>query len=189
MQSHESDHIVVGPVGVQVLIESLVRMISEDCRESESIAIIGIQKGGVPLANEIHAHLVRVPGMEERVSFGTIDISFHRDDIGSRSSLDVSPTEIGFDINNKHIILVDDVIESGRTVRAAINSVMQLGRPEAIRLAVLVDRRHRHLPLQPDFVGRVLTANSQQTVELVIAPDNPDKHAIVLRPKSSEVSS
>lgn len=99
------------------------------------------------------------------IPLGTVDITMYRDDLASRGSLPVGKTDIPFPVDGKRIILVDDVLFTGRTIRAAMDALMDIGRPRNIQLAVLVDRGHRELPIRPDFVGRnVPTAASEQVM-------------------------
>lgn len=179
MQTKLEEQIVVGSIGVELLIQSLVQQIQTHCGLCDQVAIVGIQRGGVPLAQKIHAGLNKLSDFKSNLHFGSIDISFNRDDLESRDSISVYPSEIGFDIEGKEIILVDDVIESGRTIRAAIDSIMQLGRPRAIRLAVLIDRGNRQLPIQPEFVGKVMSPKSSQVIELKLSEETPQDNAIV----------
>lgn len=118
------------------------------------VAAIGIHQGGVAIARRLVASLEAIWG--RRVEFGTIDIGMHRDDLDQRAAPDVHPTEIPFHLNEKRIILVDDVLFSGRTVRAALDSLTDFGRPQSVQLAVLIDRGHRELPIQADYVGKAL---------------------------------
>ena len=116
------------------------------------VAIIGIRTRGEPLGRRI-VDLILKHG-HRGVEFGTVDVTFHRDDFRTHlPSPQVGPTQIPFAVDDLHIILVDDVLYTGRTVRAAINSVMDFGRPASIELAVLVDRGHRELPIQADYLG------------------------------------
>lgn len=116
------------------------------------VAIIGIRTRGEPLGRRI-VDLILKHGHRD-VEFGTVDVTFHRDDFRTHlPSPQVGPTQIPFAVDDLHIILVDDVLYTGRTVRAAINSVMDFGRPASIELAVLVDRGHRELPIQADYLG------------------------------------
>ena len=143
---------------------SLVRIaheITEKNRGTENLVLIGIRRRGLPLAEEISKNI----GIFEESAppVGELDIRHYRDDLIKNSELPVvEPTALPFDVTGKNIVLVDDVIYTGRTVRAAIEAVFALGRPARIQLAVLVDRGHRELPIRPDFVGKnVPTANNE----------------------------
>lgn len=180
MESTTKDQIVIGATGVKLLIESLVEQIRRHCGLCGQVAIVGIQRGGVPLACRLYDELQKLPTLNNRLHLGSIDISINRDDLESRDAISVYPSEISFDIQGIEIILVDDVIESGRTTRAAIDSIMQLGRPKAIRLAALIDRGNRQLPIQPDFIGKIMTPKDSQVVELRLSDEDPQNNAIVI---------
>lgn len=128
----------------------------------ENLAILGIQRRGVQLAERIVDEIERSEGF--RPDIGVIDITLYRDDLESISDQAVvQETDIPFDVEGKVIVLVDDVLYTGRTVRAALNEIMDFGRPKRIQLAVLVDRGHREIPIRADFVGKnVPTSQSQQ---------------------------
>jgi len=127
----------------------------------ENVALIGIQRRGVPLAKLIAAKILQVEGKE--VPVGILDITFYRDDLSMLAEHPVvNGTEINFPVKGKKIVLVDDVIYTGRTARAAIDAVLDIGRPQMIQLAVLIDRGHRELPIRPDYVGKnVPTSHSE----------------------------
>lgn len=131
----------------------------------ENVALIGIRRRGVPLAKTM-AHIIwQVEGAD--VPVGELDITHYRDDL---SLLDDMPaihaTEIPFDVTGKRVILVDDVIYTGRTCRAAIDAVFALGRPASIALAVMVDRGHRELPIKPDFIGKNIPTSKNEVVSV-----------------------
>jgi pyrimidine operon attenuation protein/uracil phosphoribosyltransferase len=135
-------------------------------RGPEKLAVIGIEFGGVPLARKITAELERSGATD--VPFGTLDITLYRDDFSQISELPVvGETDIDFPVEEYNIILVDDVLFTGRTVRAAINNITDLGRPRRIQLAVLVDRGGRELPIQPDFVGTTVEVSEDEFVDVV----------------------
>lgn len=124
-------------------------------------AIIGIHTGGVWVAERLHAALDR------NVPLGTIDIAFYRDDYGRRGLHgNVKPSDIPFDVNDRDVILVDDVLYTGRTIRAALNELFDYGRPGCVMLAALVDRGGRQLPIEPQFVGAKLSVRDDELVSL-----------------------
>lgn len=134
---------------------ALVRVAHEIVERNETgseVVIVGIQKGGAPLAEKLAANLATLWG--QPVPCGQLDVSMHRDDLGSRAAPTVHPTVIPFDVTGKTVVLVDDVLFSGRTIRAAMDALTDFGRPRRIQLAVLVDRGHRELPIKADFVGK-----------------------------------
>jgi pyrimidine operon attenuation protein/uracil phosphoribosyltransferase len=128
------------------------------------VALVGLQTGGVPLAHRLADALARVEGTEVRV--GTLDVAFYRDDIGLRPVIPEAVTDISFDLTGKVVVLVDDVLYTGRTVRAALDAINDYGRPRAVQLAVLVDRGHRELPIRPDYVGKNLPTRQDEVVDV-----------------------
>jgi pyrimidine operon attenuation protein/uracil phosphoribosyltransferase len=151
-----------------VVFRSLRRISHEIIEKNngcDDLAIVGIFRRGVPLAYQIADNIAMVEGKKPPV--GKLDISLYRDDITEiTKDATLIGTDIDFDINNKKIILVDDVLFTGRTVRAAIEGLMKLGRPASIQLAVLVDRGHRELPIRPDFVGKNIPTSSVEIVNV-----------------------
>jgi pyrimidine operon attenuation protein/uracil phosphoribosyltransferase len=130
----------------------------------EDVVLIGLQTGGVPLAERMAELLFQIEGT--RVPVGTLDVAFYRDDIGLRPVLPEAATEIPVDLTSRVVILVDDVLFTGRTVRAALNALTDFGRARAIQLAVMVDRGHRELPIRPDFVGKNLPTRREEMVDV-----------------------
>jgi len=129
------------------------------------VALIGLQTGGVPLANRIKDELQRIEP-ESAVPTGTLDVAFYRDDIGLRPVLPEAVTDIPFDLTGKTVVLVDDVLFTGRTIRAALNALNDYGRAKAVQLAVMIDRGHRELPIRPDFVGKNLPTKRTELVDV-----------------------
>jgi pyrimidine operon attenuation protein/uracil phosphoribosyltransferase len=143
------------------------------------VALVGILKRGVPLAERLARLLRQIEGAD--VPVGSLDIGLYRDDFGTDPSRRpaLEPTTIPFDVGARQIILVDDVLFTGRTVRAAISAVLDLGRPASIQLAVLLDRGHRELPIRPDYVGKNLpTARSEHVQLHLLEDDNEDRVVI-----------
>ena len=141
--------------------------IIERNRGVEDLALIGIRARGVPIAARLAAHLREIAGVD--VPTGTLDITLYRDDL-MRTPIGPQPvvrlTEIPFSIDGRHILLVDDVLFTGRTVRAALDALIDFGRPSAIQLVVLIDRGHRELPIRADYVGRNIPTARQQSVQV-----------------------
>jgi pyrimidine operon attenuation protein / uracil phosphoribosyltransferase len=128
----------------------------------DDVVLIGLQKGGVWLADSLGDALQRIENAP--VPVGRLDVALYRDDIGLRPVLPQAPTDIGFDLSGRHVVLVDDVLFTGRTIRAALNAVGEFGRPRSVQLAVMVDRGHRELPIRPDFVGKNLPTRRDEQV-------------------------
>jgi pyrimidine operon attenuation protein/uracil phosphoribosyltransferase len=137
--------------------------IIEKNRGAADLALVGIQSKGVPLAHRLGALIRQFEGVE--VPVGSLDITLYRDDVFRRPH-PVRLTEIPFDVAGKRVVLVDEVFFTGRTIRAALDALIDLGRPEAIQLAVLVDRGHRELPIRPDYVGKNLPTSRREHVEV-----------------------
>lgn len=135
-------------------LRRMAHEILERNSHGEPLVVIGLQTGGVALARRLGEELAAVGAGELVV--GTLDVAFHRDDLRAHPVRESSPTSIPVDLDGRVVILVDDVLFTGRTVRAALNALGEWGRPRAIELAVLVDRGHRELPIRPDFVGKNL---------------------------------
>lgn len=129
----------------------------------EGLAIVGLQRGGVWLAQAL-AELLAAIDPQHEVPVGSIDVSFHRDDVGIRPIVPASVTDIAVALDGLTVVLVDDVLFTGRTVRAALEALNEYGRPRAVQLAVLVDRGHRELPIRPDFVGKNLPTAREESV-------------------------
>lgn len=132
---------------------------------TEGLCLVGIRRRGVPLAEMIRDNILSIEGAE--VPVGTLDITLYRDDLTELgASPKVSKSEIPFEINGKTVVLVDDVIYTGRTARAAIDSLLSEGRPSLIQLAVVVDRGHRELPIRPDFVGKNIPTSKEELISV-----------------------
>jgi pyrimidine operon attenuation protein/uracil phosphoribosyltransferase len=167
----------------QAMQRALTRIgheIAEAHDAAEDIVLIGIQRGGVPLAKRLGQILAEILGRE--VPVGSLDVSMHRDDLDRRMAPDVQPTEITFDITGKTVVLVDDVLFSGRTIRAAMDALNDFGRPRRIQLAVLIDRGHRDLPIRADFVGKNVPTAIDESVRVhLVEMGNPDE--VILKRK------
>ncbi len=161
---------------------TLVRIaheIVENGGEPDRLALVGIHRRGAVLAARLQRLLAEQVDLD--IPRGDVDISFYRDDLGSRPSAPVvHSTHLDFDIDGRTVVIVDDVLFTGRTVRAAIEALFDYGRPARVQLAVLVDRGHRELPLRPDYVGKNLpTARSERVFVRVEEVDGEDQVAIV----------
>lgn len=152
--------------GIRRALTRLSHEIVEKNKGLKNLVLIGIQSGGVQLAEAVASCLEGIEG--EQVPTGSLDITLYRDDFSSRSiNRSVGRTEINFSLEGKRVVLVDDVLYTGRTIRAAMDALMDYGRPNRIQLAVLVDRGHRELPIRADFVGRNVPTSRAEKVELL----------------------
>jgi pyrimidine operon attenuation protein/uracil phosphoribosyltransferase len=140
--------------------------IAERNRGAENLVLVGIPSRGAPLAERIAAHLQQIENCA--VPVGVLDVSLYRDDYGQRQ-INPQSSQLSFDINDKTVVLVDDVLFTGRTVRAALNALNDLGRPAIVQLAVLVDRGHRELPIRADFVGKNVPSSKEETIKVLLA--------------------
>jgi pyrimidine operon attenuation protein / uracil phosphoribosyltransferase len=165
---------LMDPDDVRRATTRIAHEILERDRGGEGVALIGIANRGDHLARRLAGEIHRIEGRE--IPVGILDITFYRDDIGMKAEApEVHETRIGFDINGKTLVLVDDVLFTGRTIRAAMDALMDFGRPRRIQLAVLVDRGHRELPIRADFVGKnVPTRRGDDVRVLVTEMDGED---------------
>ena len=146
-------------------LSRIAHEIIEKNKGVSDIVIIGIQRRGVPLSKIISEKIMEIEGV--KVPVGILDITFYRDDLSMLAEHPmVKGTEIDFSITNKKVILVDDVLYTGRTARAAIEAIMDLGRPECIQLAILVDRGHRELPIRADYVGKNVPTSKSEVIHV-----------------------
>jgi pyrimidine operon attenuation protein/uracil phosphoribosyltransferase len=158
---------IAGNRDITKLVAKLAQAINKADRNTKDLALVGIKRRGVPLAERIAARMNR--NRRSKIPVGTIDITLYRDDLQMVAETPiVRGTEIDFDINGRTLVLVDDVLFSGRTARAALSELLDFGRPRAIRLAVLLDRGHRELPIQADYVGRVLKTRPKDIVDIYL---------------------
>ncbi|MBM3879905.1 MAG: bifunctional pyr operon transcriptional regulator/uracil phosphoribosyltransferase PyrR [Verrucomicrobia bacterium] len=145
------------------------------------VVLVGVQTGGVTLATHLAAQLKRLWGHD--VPVGELDISMHRDDLGHQLAPKVHPTSIPFDVAGKTVVLTDDVLYSGRTTRAALDALNDLGRPKRIQLAVLIDRGHRELPIAADFVGKKVATAPDDQVEVQLAEGRRNWRVLLEKPR------
>jgi pyrimidine operon attenuation protein/uracil phosphoribosyltransferase len=151
-------------------VDRAVRRMAHEVIERNSglgdVVIIGLQTGGVPFAGALAAALLQIEDVE--VPVGKLDVAFYRDDINLRPVLPEAATDVPFDVDRKVIVLVDDVLFTGRTIRAALDAIIDQGRPRAVQLAVMVDRGHRELPIRPDYVGKNLPTRRDEVVNATL---------------------
>jgi len=159
-------------------LKRMAHEIVEANRGVDNLVLLGVQRRGVPLARLLNEAIQQIEGQD--VPQGALDITFYRDDLSTLGpSPQIASTEMPFDVNEKIVILVDDVLYTGRTVRAALDVIMDWGRPQAIRLAVLIDRGHRELPVRPDFVGKNVPTSGKEIIKVKVL-DFDDKMEVVI---------
>jgi pyrimidine operon attenuation protein / uracil phosphoribosyltransferase len=169
--------VILNAQAIQRALTRIAHEIAERNETSTEVVLVGIPVGGDDLANSLSAILAGI--WKHPVPVGILDVSMHRDDLDRRAAPTIYPTVIPFDVTGKTVVLVDDVLFSGRTTRAAMDALNDFGRPKNIQLAVLVDRGHRELPIKADFVGKnVPTALNEKVRVLVNQPGAED--AVVL---------
>lgn len=169
---------------------ALVRMaheIVESNQGTDELVLVGIHRRGVPLAGRIGKRIHEFEQVMPPV--GALDISFYRDDVGIRRPEQISITDFPFDITDKTVVLVDDVLYTGRTVRAAIDALVDFGRPRLVRLAVLVDRGHRELPIKADFIGKNIPTSKAQEVQVHVKESDGVDAVVVHDPRELGESS
>jgi pyrimidine operon attenuation protein / uracil phosphoribosyltransferase len=160
------DHEIIG------LIASMARKLAESRRPGVPLYLVGVRTRGVPLAQRLAQELRRLLGQD--VDVGAVDITLYRDDLGRAERWPVlRGTEVPFNVDGAEVVLVDDVLFTGRTVRAALNAICDLGRPACIRLAVLIERGHREIPVQPDVVGLNVVTDLDDRVRVRLHPADP----------------
>jgi len=158
-----SEKRVLTPDDVRRATTRMAHEIIERNQGLDGVALVGIQTGGVWLAADLGAEIARI---DDAIPVGSIDASLYRDDIGLRPVSPAAVSDIGFEVDGATIVLVDDVLFTGRTVRAALDALGDYGRPKSVQLAVLVDRGHRELPIRPDFIGKNLPTSGDENVSV-----------------------
>ena len=167
---------------IRRMIDRMAHEIAERQKDLAGLALIGIRTRGVPLATRLAARLADL--VSQSFPVGTLDITLYRDDLSTVAPQPLlKKTEIDFDLNGRTVLLCDDVLYTGRTIRAALDGVIDLGRPRAIRLAVLIDRGHRELPIEANYVGKGVPTASREVIQVLFQEtDGADEVWILEKP-------
>jgi len=161
--------VILSATALERALKRMAHEIAERNESAKDLVMIGVQRGGVFLASRLANLLKEILG--QPVPAGSLDVSMHRDDIGTNAAPNVQPTVIPFDVTGKTVVLVDDVLFSGRTTRAALDALHDFGRPQRVQLAVLIDRGHRELPIKADFVGKNVPTSLRERVNVQFKED------------------
>ena len=180
--------VVMDATAVDRAITRIAHEVLEENKGAEGLALVGIVTRGAHLAHRLAERIREIEGAE--VPVGTLDISFYRDDVAARGAVGVIPhtpqpvvkdTDLPFDIDGATVILVDDVLFTGRTIRAAIDALFDYGRPAIVQLAVLVDRGHRELPIRPDYVGKNLPTAPKERISVRLEECDGKDEVVLVR--------
>jgi pyrimidine operon attenuation protein / uracil phosphoribosyltransferase len=172
---------VLDPAAVERALTRIGHEIVEQAAGGGDVVLVGIKTRGVTLAHRIADKIGAIEG--RRPPVGALDITLYRDDLGLKPERPVvRSTEMAFSVDGRTVVLVDDVLFTGRTIRAAMDALMDLGRPRSIRLAVLVDRGHRELPIRPDYVGKNLPTSRRETVAVRLREHDGEDRVVIQEP-------
>ena len=172
--------VILNAPAIQRALTRIAHEIAERNEAGAEVVLVGIQRGGGPLAERLATLLAGIWG--NPVPCGHLDVSMHRDDLDQRAAPQIHPTVIPFDVNGKTVVLVDDVLFSGRTIRAALDSLNDFGRPKRIQLAVLIDRGHRELPVRADFVGKNQPTSLAEKVRVRLGEPGREDEVVLEKP-------
>jgi pyrimidine operon attenuation protein/uracil phosphoribosyltransferase len=174
---------VLDDVALDRALTRIAHEILEKNGGAKELAFVGLRTRGVTLAQRLAAKIAAIDGTT--VPVGTLDITLYRDDLDMRGAPVIRGTDIPFSIKNKTVVLVDDVLFTGRTIRAALDALIDLGRPGMIQLAILVDRGHRELPIRPDFIGKNLPTSKRETVAVRLREHDGEDRVVIEEPEEA----
>jgi len=174
--------LIQSPEEIDKSLKRIAHEILEKNKGGKDLVLVGIRKRGVTLAKRLSAKIKEIAGLE--VPIGALDINLYRDDLSEVASQPIlRKTEVPFSVKDRKVILVDDVLYTGRTIRAALDAIIDLGRPCFIQLAVLLDRGHRELPIRADYVGRNVPTSRKELIEVKLVEDDGIDEVIVQEEK------
>lgn len=181
MMSPRQDERLVMDVGdIARALTRIAHEILERNKGVKNLALVGIRTGGVHLAHRLAKRIQDIEGVP--VPIGELDITLYRDDLSLRKEQPIlRRTSVPFDVSDKVVVLVDDVLFTGRTIRAAMDGLIDLGRPEEIQLAVLVDRGHRQLPIKANYIGKNLPTSREENVQVMLEEQGEDDRVVILK--------
>ena len=171
---------LLGADDIRRALARLAHEVVERKEGVEALVLVGLRTRGIPLARRLKQRILEFEGAE--VPLGELDITLYRDDVHQRAPRSLSPTSIPVDISDKTVVLVDDVLYTGRTIRAALDAVIDLGRPKAIQLLCLVDRGHRELPIRPDYVGKNVPTSRHEKVAVRLEEVDGVDEVVLIQP-------
>jgi len=174
---------VLDEVALDRALTRIAHEILERNGGAKDLALVGLRTRGVTLAQRLAIKLAAIDGAT--VPVGTLDITLYRDDLDMRGAPVIRGTDIPFSIKNKAVVLVDDVLYTGRTVRAALDALIDLGRPRMIQLAILIDRGHRELPIRPDFIGKNLPTSHRESVAVRLREHDGEDRVVIEEPEEA----
>jgi pyrimidine operon attenuation protein / uracil phosphoribosyltransferase len=185
LPGREAPKVLLDAAALERTLSRIAHELIERNAELETLALVGIHTRGVPIANRLRELVAERSGV--LVEIGAVDITFHRDDVlvrGGGPPLHPQPvvrgTELDFPLEGKTVVLVDDVLFTGRTIRAAIDALLEYGQPARVQLAVLVDRGHRELPIRPDYVGKNIPTSLAERVRVELAETDDSDRVVLL---------
>jgi pyrimidine operon attenuation protein/uracil phosphoribosyltransferase len=171
--------IILDRDGIQRAVSRIAHEILERNHGVTQLALVGIQRGGVHLAKRLAKKIGEIEQAE--VPVGSLDITLYRDDLSiKKAQPTLRKTEINFELDERHVVLVDDVLYTGRTIRSAMDGLIDLGRPQTIRLAVLIDRGHRELPIRADYVGKNVPTGQDERVQVALEEEGEEDRVLLL---------
>jgi len=159
-----NETIILDSAGINRALTRITHEILERNKGTAGLVLVGIRSGGDHLAKALKQRIFEIEG--EEIPLGAVDVTMYRDDLGSRGSLPIGKTDIPFPLDDQKVVLVDDVLFTGRTIRAAMDALIDLGRPQSIQLATLIDRGHRELPIRADYVGRNVPTSREENIQV-----------------------
>ena len=174
---------VLDDAGLDRALTRIAHEILERNGGAKDLAFVGLRTRGVTLAHRLNAKIASIDGAQLPV--GTLDITLYRDDLDMRGAPVVRGTDIPFSIKGKTVVLVDDVLYTGRTIRAALDALIDLGRPGSIQLAILIDRGHRELPIRPDFIGKNLPTSRRESVAVRLKEHDGEDRVVIEEPEEA----